>query len=382
MERDLREIRRLIVGLYPKTLEPYGLHEGTIHEEVLRKRIRWHIPHIPKTSKPGVPLMTLGDVNHDILSLKENLELVVDATIQRLKLLSELDCTGLSGSDMVRRGLCDPVRMFIKDEPHPLKKQKSKRWRLIMAISAVDQLVERLLCSAQNKEEIAQWKKIPSAPGISLTDDSALEAFRQRINSYPGTTAEADVTGWDWSVKEWELLLEADMRADLCDASDWLRRIFRNRELCVSHAVYALPDGTLVDKAVPGVQCSGRYNTSSTNSRLRVMLAHLCGASWACAMGDDCVEQYHPDAAEKYNAFGHPLKMYNEVGEDFEFCSLKFTAERVYPVDGTKALYNLLEQKELTDEFLDQFCMEMRNHPRKSEFLASVERVRGGTVGK
>lgn len=338
---------------------------------------------IPSTSKPGVPYIALGKDNSDIL--EEHHDLIVEATIERLRELSKIDCSGMGARELIQRGLVDALRIFIKGEPHALKKLLSKRWRLIMASSVVDQLVERVLCAAQNKKEISIWNTIPSTPGISLSDDEQLKLFHKRIMDLPGTVAEADVTGWDWSVKEWELLLEGEMRADLCNATPWLRRIFRNRELCCARAPLCLPDGTLLEKAVPGVMPSGRYNTSSSNSRLRVAVAMLCGAEWAVAMGDDCLEQYKPDAQALYEKLGHPLKMYNERDDEFEFCSQVFTRNCVYPADGTKTLYNLLEQKTLSPELLNQFKMEMRNHPRKGEFLASVFRAfssSGGTVGE
>jgi hypothetical protein len=200
-----------------------------------------------------------------------------------------------------------------------------------------------------------------------------------------GSLAEADVTGWDWSVQEWELMFDAECRADLCGASDYTRKLFMNRERVVCNSVYALPDGTLLELLHPGVQPSGRYNTSSTNSRLRVIVAWLAGAEWAIAMGDDCLEDPVPDAEEKYLKLGHPLKFYAIKGIDdgFSFCSQVFHRKVVYPEDGTKTLYNLIEQKEITDELLFQFSMELRNSPRLAEFLESAARVRvAGRVGQ
>lgn len=373
---EVLRVRHAIVKLYPKTLEPYGLEGGKFNEEVIRKRLEYHIERLPKDSKPGIPYVHLGTDNKDILV--NHREFIIDTTIERLRLMSEVDCSDWTPQQFIAYGLADPVRMFVKDEPHSAKKLTSKRWRLIMAISAVDQLLERILSDAQNKSEIAQWQTIPSAPGISLSNDKELRALYDRIKKLPGTIAEADVTGWDWSVKEWELLLEGELRADLCSATPWLRRIFRNRELAVAKAVYLLPDGRLVDKLDAGVQCSGRYNTSSGNSRLRVALAFFAGAEWAFAMGDDCLEQYQPGAIEIYEKLGHPLKMYNERTEEFEFCSQLFTPTEVHPADGTKTLYNLLEQKVITRELEDQFKMEMRHHPRLGEFMESVARVQGG----
>lgn len=348
------------------------------HDEILRKRIKFHITQLPGDSKPGVPYSALGNTNKDIWA--EHEELMIKLTIERLRKLALGDLSNHTAQQLVHEGFCDPVSVFIKGEPHSSRKLESKRWRLIMAISAVDQMVERLLSNDQNKKEISMWNRIPSAPGIGLSDDAELRKFYERVRkAADGPLAEADVTGWDWSVQEWELLFEAELRASLCGASPMLTLMLRNREICAAMSLLALPDGRLIQKLHPGVQPSGRYNTSSTNSRLRVSVAYLVGAKWAFANGDDCLEDPVEDAKAKYAALGHPLKMYEirEEHEPFEFCSTLFTDTTQHPVDGTKTLYNLLEQKDISKELLEQFSREMRFHPRRGEFLALVEQLRG-----
>jgi hypothetical protein len=344
----------------------------------MRKRIGWLIDHkVPQKSKPGVPYSTLGSTNKDILS--NHREMFIDLVIKRLKILATVDVSNMSAEQLVQCGACDPVRVFVKDEPHSTRKITQERHRLIFAVSGVDQLVERLLCGDQNNEEIATWKTHPSAPGLGLSDDQQLdELYQQVMWMAGGELAEADVTGWDWSVQEWELLLEADMRSDLGNFNPICRRIIKARYYCVSRSVYAMPSGRLLVLTTPGVQLSGCYNTSSTNSRLRVLIAYLIGATWAKAMGDDCVEEYIDDAKALYAALGHPLKMYVRRTDEFEFCSQKMTGEGCWPTDGTKTLYKLLEQKSITFELLAQFRNDMRNSPRLEEFLESVERVLSG----
>lgn len=347
---------------------------------MIRARCEWYIDReIPTKSKPGVPYSVLGNSNLDIL--QNNKELIGNLVIARLKLLASVahsELKGLDAEDLVRRNFCDPVRVFVKGEPHSTRKVTQSRWRLIFAVSVVDQLVERILCTSQNKTEIKTWNRCPSAPGLGLSDDDQLAELYSRVMEKKGVgdAAEADVTGFDWSVKEWELLWEAETRAKLGDFDPIATTILMNRELCVSRSVYAMPNGEMIKLKTPGVQLSGRYNTSSTNSRIRVLLAYLAGARWAIAMGDDSVEEYVPEAESRYATLGHPLKMYVRRTNRFEFCSQLFTPEGAWPVDGTKTLYRLLEQKQITPELVAQFAMELRNSPRLEEFLASVDRVR------
>lgn len=311
------------------------------------------------------------------------MEFITEVVLERLRALLELDLTvDHTAEELYEAGMADLVRLFVKDEPHNKRKQSSKRWRLIMAISAADQIIERLLCDKQNKTEIRNWKDHPSAPGISLSDDVELNQFYKRVMQAKATgagpnpaIAEADVTGWDWSVKHWELMYEAELRIALGHFSPTAARIIRARYYCVSHSCYAFPDGRVYALPEGGVQLSGCYNTSSTNSRLRVVVAMLSGASWAIAMGDDCLEEFVEDARESYARYGHPLKMYERQEDEFEFCSMLFRPDcHPHPVDGTKTLFRLLEQKTYTRGLLLQFDMEMRNHPRRKEFLEAYMR--------
>lgn len=335
---------------------------------------------VPRSSKPGIPYSQLGHCNKDIL--EENLELITILVLERLRRLGspefEKRTKDASPLDLVEAGYVDLVRVFVKNEPHSASKLKSNRWRLICCVSIVDQLVERLLCSAQNKAEIGTWKTIPSAPGLGLTRDHDLAEFRHRIkNLSPNGLAEADVVGWDWSVQPWEIDLDTECRIELGNMRGFPARVLRARAHCLKHAVLSIPDGRLFRLAHPGIQLSGSYNTSSTNSRMRVAVALLAGAKWAVAMGDDCLEDPVADAEQIYARYGHPLKMYvrRSCGDPFEFCSTLFTEAGAWPVDGTKTLYRLIEQKTISDELHSQFAMEIRNSPRRDEFFDCVTRV-------
>lgn len=336
---------------------------------------------MPRDSKPGVPYASVTQDNDSFIS--DCLELIVDLVLKRLNLFQRTpkdEFDQLSPEQLVQQGFADPVRVFVKGEPHSKRKVESGRWRLIFAVSLVDQLLERLLTSSQNKKEIQTWMFHPSAPGLGLSDDNQLTSLYDRVMQLRGTDplAEADVTGWDWSVKEHELVEEAEQRILLGHMSPLAAKLIRMRFLCVSRSVYAMPDGVLLTLVGNGVQLSGTYCTSSSNSRIRVVCALRAGARWAIAMGDDCLEDWVDRAPERYAAQGHPLKMYEKRTDTFEFCSTIFSSEGAWPVDGTKCLFRLIEQKQITPEFVHQFKREMRNHPRFDEFLECVARVRAG----
>jgi hypothetical protein len=362
-----------ILPLYPKTSAPKGFAENGIDEAVMTERIAFVADQIVRSSKPGIPYHCDYTSNGDFVD--QGLKTLTKHVLDRLKLLCEKPIDGLTASELLAQGFCDPVRTFVKGEPHSKKKVKQGRWRLIFAVSLVDQVIERLMCSRQNNAEIDGWIKCPSAPGLSLQTDDDLRTIREHVVKLAEgkALAEADVTGWDWSVKEWELVLDGEMRIRLGDMRGPAAQVMRARALCASRSVYCMPDGKLLCHVDGGVQISGSYNTSSTNSRLRVAIAFLSGASWAFAMGDDCLEEFVDDAPKKYAALGHPLKMYEkrDPGAPFEFCSTLFTDGVCAPVDYTKTFYKLLTQKSITLDLWEQF----EGHARHVPQLEQIARV-------
>lgn len=368
------------MATYPHAREPYGFRGGGFDPDAITIAIDIHLDHNVKLdSTPGFPYSAQYPTNKIFIHEARPLihKLVFDR-LERLERITPEELCQMSPLEIFKAGLSDPVKVFGKGEPHSTKKVSQKRWRLIMAVSLIDQLIERLIYGTQNTTEIRNWHNCPSAPGAGIGKDEDLATINRRIRELAakhsgGKIAEADISGFDWSVQEWELQEDAICRALLCDASPWLADLMFNRMTCMARSLLYLPNGNLVE-IPPGVMKSGSYVTSSTNSRIRVILAWLVGAAWAYAMGDDCLEDPVENAQAKYAALGHTCKMYETKTTDFEFCSTIFTNAGAWPVDGTKTLYRLLEQPILTHELLFQFEREMRNHPRREEFLFAVAR--------
>lgn len=247
---------------------------------------------------------------------------------ERLGMLADAshDYSKLSASQLVEAGLTDPVKVFVKNELHSAEKVAQGRMRLISVLSTTDQIIERVLHSCQNHEEIAQWEDVPSKPGMGL-DDPSLETLRAEIMGF-GNPVDTDISGWDWGVPGWLMNAEMELRVRLagCTPNDTYHFLAMNRMLCLTLSVMVLSDGTVWEQIYRGIQKSGSYCTSSGNSRMRVLLAYMAGASKAIAMGDDCVEEFSSRAQEFYSQ--HVLiKGYVpawEKGGLIEFCSVMF----------------------------------------------------------
>jgi len=324
----------------------------------------------------GVPGAAWATSNEKLL--QDHMPLVCACIVQRFKLIRDTPhetVKKMTAKELVQAGLTDVVRLFVKQEPHKVTKLAEGRVRLIMSCSIIDQVVERMLHSIQNDAEINNWHSIPSKPGIGFTDYIQKKAVVDYIlqQAKGKSFAYTDISGWDWSVKLWQLLDDAERRAMLKDCTDEERKVYRNaclnRAFCVGFSVFCLSDGRLIEQIDKGVQLSGCYTTSSTNSFMRIELALLVGALWAAAMGDDDVEDYVDNAVGKYKALGFTIKEGDYVKSEnyFEFCSHGFWTENgkyfSKYVGWKKSFFNLLQHDKVNRDdmftFLQQFKVEM-----------------------
>lgn len=242
----------------------------------------------------------------------------------------------------VQAGLMDPVRVFVKNELHSSTKVQQGRMRLIMSISVVDQLVERVLNAVQNNTEIAQYENLPSRPGMGL-NDYGLALTGHRVKTKFRCPTASDVSGFDWSVPQWLIDLDSFARAELAGCSESDNMWWRRGRL-LGHAQIVLSDGTCFDQVQRGIQKSGSYNTSSGNSRMRAMLAWMVAANGdpsridegeVMAMGDDSIEEWpadfddEEDLVNAYARYGFTLKEVERGGRAGEwslsFCAYRFT---------------------------------------------------------
>jgi hypothetical protein len=266
--------------------------------------------------------------------------------------MSEASFETMTPEELVQKGLCDPIRLFVKGEPHKQSKLDEGRYRLIMSVSLVDQLVARVLFQNQNKREIALWRSVPSKPGFGLSTDQQVEDFLLCLKevcgapdvstlcaNYEDFLIPTDCSGFDWSVADWMLEDDMEVRNRLTiDNTELTKRLRAAWLKCICNSVLCLSDGTLLAQERPGIQKSGSYNTSSSNSRVRVMAAYHCGATWAMAMGDDALESPNSNL-EEYKGLGFKV----EVSRELEFCSHIFrTPTLAIPINANKMLYKLI----------------------------------------
>jgi hypothetical protein len=366
------QVLRNFLEPYPRTSIPSQFvddwWEWAGYEEKLSS-LNWDqlISNVNLDATPGVPYCQLAPTNAKLLeSFSGFLQQILVERLDRLmKYASEVET--MSAYQLVVMGLCDPVRVFIKNEVHAAKKVETGKVRLICSVSIVDQLVERLLFSEQNRMDIKESAYIPSKPGFGLLEPHAVLQLREfaSLMKTCGPLASTDMSTWDFTMQEWEWRAEYKMRCILNSANphDSWSIMARSRMLALSLSVYCLSDGRLYSQSSRGIMKSGSYLTSSTNSRIRALCAYLRGSP-SMTMGDDCVEVLKGSEEELiafYSKLGHVVKDVKVGSDTFEFCSHLFTHDSVIPVNWMKMTLNFLLKQDYSELSFRQFDMELKD---------------------
>jgi len=366
--------RSYIRHILPDYLQKYDRNLWSLEIDKLKT-------HIKPQASPGVPYAMCGLQNEQVFDwLGESFnDIVLDRIETRLRFGSSIK--SFDRKERIDLGICDPVRIFVKGEPHKLKKLEEGRVRLIMSVSLVDKIIEMLLSRHLHKLEIANWYHIPSKPGIGFTP-AMNEIVYTDIASSPNM-AYTDISGWDWSCKTW--LMEDAVKAKilLCDnpSLDWSTLVLSEFYI-ESESVYQFSDGEMVTPNFKGIVNSGKYKTSRDNSWMRVCLATHVGSKKVIANGDDTVESYVDDAVAKYLKLGWRLKDYQKVKDGFEFCSRWYQAGASYPLNCDKVLMNLLytsPKNEFEKEmYMLQFIDQLEFHPEFPQLMELLSEVNYG----
>jgi len=336
--------------------------------------------HIKPEASPGVPCAITSNRNDKLMEIMG--ERLNDAVLDRVEKLRATDIEELRLTDRRKRmddGLMDPVRVFVKNEPHKIEKIEQGRVRLIMSVSIVDKIIEMLLSRHLCKLEIQNWRDIPSKPGIGFSEgDNA--AVYEDILGCGLPMSFADIQGWDWSVKAWMIEDEAESAIKLARQTSLVwRHLMRAKAILESETVFQFSDGVMVMPIYKGIVNSGKLRTSRGNSFMRVRLADLIGSRKTIAAGDDSVENTVEDAQAKYRRLGIVCKEYETVETEFEFCSRLYGPGYSYALNKEKMIMNLLHQEPRNSlEFrasMIGFADELSSRPDYDRILELIESV-------
>jgi len=374
---ELQTADRILLPQYVKHTLPEQF--SRFGEDNIKELIREAMLFVKKDSSPGAPYGYVASNNGDLF--KKYGGLIEDVCWNRIENRLKIDIDkyrSLTSSELIDLGLMDPVRMFVKSEPHKIKKLKERRVRLIHSVSIVDKIIEMVCIRHLTKLEINNWFRIPSKPGIGFTHEDNACVYEDIISHLP--MSGSDVTGWDWNVDQWQLEDDAEMVIKLCNnpTLEWMHLI-RASAIMEGKSVYHFSDGLMVQNSFLGLVNSGKFKTSSGNSRMRTKLATLIGAGKTIAAGDDAVESTVESAVERYAEYGFEVKTYDNVEDSFEFCSRHYGKDGSWPLNVGKMMMNLLHNIPRNEfefrMFIVGFENDLGSHPDFPEIMNVVRSV-------
>lgn len=264
------------------------------------------------TSSPGYPYMLSSPTNKDLFKVVNG---VPDP--YRVRLMWNHVLVRIQERDS------DPIRLFIKAEPHKKKKLEEGRYRLISSVSIIDQLVDHLLFSDMNTQMIENWINLPSKVGWS--------PYMGGWKAMPKSGMALDKSAWDWTMQMWLIDLVLKVRVSLCsnmtdqwkDLATWrYKQLFVNPEFITS-------GGLVLRQKNPGVMKSGCVNTITDNSIAQVILHNrVCletgiepGVIYS--MGDDTLQTVPTRVGEYLSAMSSFARVKEPIFK-VEFAGMEF----------------------------------------------------------
>lgn len=285
------------------------------------------------TSSPGYPYMRRATTNK-VFFQQDGQGKFPQSRLQEIWFLVE--------ERLSSRG-SDPIRLFIKPEPHKREKCEQKRYRLISSVSVIDQIIDSMLFGEMNRRVIEECVDLPCKGGWSPFVGGWKAVPRQGVMSL-------DKKGWDWSAHLWLFEIELRLRAQLCRniTEKWLSLAsWRYKELFVN-PTFVTSGGMLFKQRKPGVMKSGCFNTLVTNSimqliiHLRVCLEMGIEPGWLWALGDDTLQKLlQGEQLQDYLRLAANYCHVKHCVEGAEFAGMRFLGEQVEPLYGGKHSFQL-----------------------------------------
>lgn len=317
------------------------------YDRIVRTRIEWN-------SSPGVPYVHLYGTTNRIM-FKTSVDGVPDTTrVAQIWLIVKQRIKDLD---------CDPIRLFIKPEPHKIKKIEEKRYRLISSVSVIDQILDHMVNDTMNDLMIKNHLLI--APKIGWTPYMGGWKIMP-VNGHVST----DKSAWDWTVRPWLLQLWFQLRQDLCKTKNslfqsWLRLAEHRFKCLFNKALFVTSGGYLLRAKYDGVMKSGSVDTLTGNSGMTWLLERRVDLELGLErgeqigdipvaqkfiIGDDLVREIPVDLKAYKNKFSQ-FAILKQVDSQVEFAGYRFRNMLAEPLYKGKHAYNMLH---VADKVLDE----------------------------
>lgn len=247
--------------------------------------------------------------------------------------------------DRIREGDADPIRLFIKPEPHSSRKLEEGRYRLISSVSVVDQIIDHMLFGEMNQKLCDNWMDTPVRTGWNEKWGGWRAMPRAKWLA-------CDKTSWDWTVHVWMIEMVLELRASLCQTGGpllarWMELATWRYKCLYVNAQIITSGGLIMRQVTPGVMKSGCVNTISDNSIMQVLLhLRVCletdqPPGWLLAMGDDTLQEPPADLSSYIDQLEQYCILKSWKYEN-EFAGMRFLGRRIEPLYRGKHSYIML----------------------------------------
>jgi hypothetical protein len=376
----------------------------TIKTEIVRRGL---LSRLNRQASPGLPFIELGyRRNKDILESEKGTAMLLDFAARRLFVLSQGVFVGkLSPYELVCLGLTDITSVFLKNEPHPLKKVQEGRFRLINSSSVVDQIVDAYYLRDYMDMSHYHYAERPFKAGMGLNNmkvDEFTEGLRKCGVTSQLPSLDSDVSGWDWCFTWWMFVYLILSHSASFRENRPMFNVMVNRMWMIYNRVIAFSPkpGTYASEVVVPEDgfgmASGVLYTAGGNSTARCFLEVL---SWirisnrigrnitfyCITMGDDCVS-FLWDWAVLYKHCDPSKELYEEIRKlgllikgvtkregVFHFCSHEWSLEKdsAVPLNPAKAVANYFLRGGGIEKRLQLFEL-LNRHPEREEIIPAI----------
>lgn len=267
----------------------------------------------------------------------------------------------------------DPIRVFVKSEPHKQSKLDSGRYRLISAVSFVDTMTDRIMLRWLQNAVLDSLGSSSCMVGASPLDGG----YRWISGLFKGRKTRAlDMTAWDWTIPEWLILALKDLVKNLalCHPQFWSDWLDRRWEALFRDAVFCFGDGSTVRQPGWGLMKSGCYltivlNTFSQMIRHRIVMSRLglrVEDYRVVFLGDDQTIEDFPQFGEYERitrSMGFLLKE-SEVSEHaVHFIGYVMTRDSMLPEYSQKHVFKITHvPDDVLADVLESFCILYAQH--------------------
>nr|UGO57552.1 MAG: hypothetical protein [Riboviria sp.] len=339
----------------------YLRSEWTIPEDFLRfSHFERVVDQLDMSSSPGYPYMTQYSSNALFFG-------VVDGVKDEGRKWSIFKMV----TEQLQARVSDPIRLFIKPEPHKQTKIDNRAYRLISSVSVVDQIIDHMLFDDFNLK--IQDNHIYQVPQVGWAP------VKQGWMHVPTTGVAMDKSGWDWTVLPWILEMILELRIALCVnmTEEWKDLASWRYQQLFQQPLFVTSGGHLLKQKQPGVMKSGCVNTISDNSMAQDLLDKVVEcrtgihSDWMMTMGDDTYQSV-PSDIKLYVAELSKYCKVKDVVFAAEFAGFRFDLNWIEPLYTAKHCYTLLHLEDsLAEETAAAYAL-LYHRSRKGKTIKRI----------